>query len=35
LGYVMVGLILWCIYLMSRVSKIVKEKQKIESKLDN
>ncbi len=27
LGFVMVGLILWCVYLMSRVSKIVKSKQ--------
>lgn len=27
LGYVMVGLILWCVYLMSRVSVIVKNKQ--------
>jgi predicted MFS family arabinose efflux permease len=32
LGYVMVGLILWCVYLMSRVSKIVKAKQEIAAK---
>ena len=32
LGYVMVGLILVCVFLMSRVSKIVKEKQKATAK---
>ncbi len=31
LGYVMVGLILWCVYLVSRVSKLVKAKRKMET----
>lgn len=33
LGFVMVGLILWCVYLMSRVNKIVKTKQTMEKSM--